>query len=678
MRARLATVALVSVLCGRLAIEAAGAGDLGVAFEALRTHQWGKDQEAIEAISRACIEAHDQPERRAALERSLVAVLQADDGTDAGKQFACRKLSLIGTSEVVGSLAKLLGDEDLSHMARYALQRIDGPAAGAALREAVGRLEGNLLVGVINSLGARREAEAVDVLAPLLASSMVGSAARDALAEIGTASACEALRKADRSDSSPQMQLAIIRCAGRVAEAGRRDAAVEALEQVVRDEPASPVVASALLTARARLDQAGREAVVDAIAGQDRRLRAVALSLVRNDVPGPEATKDFARALKRLGSDGQVALLAALAERGDAAALPAVKELAGEDPVEVARAAVEAVGMLGGADEVAMLAGLLDSQAVGAAAAEAMGRLRGTGVDEAIVRRVGVADDVERTCRLIEILKRRKSASSVEAMAKLVGTHDDPSVRAAALGALAAGGGDEQMELVVRRLVEGQGVELRSAYQAAEHLLSLSPDPEAHGSLLAGKLDEASGVSEAMLIRLLPQAGGETALGALAKRTRSEDQTIRDAAVRALDAWKTLDGSAVALRAAREAKDTKYHVLAMRAVARIVAGSSGPAGERVARLLEGIDVARRAEEKQLMLSGIGRIEDPAALAAARKYVGDKELGEAACQAVVSICRSHRMSRRHKEPCRKALEEVRERSGSDKTRQRAAEALKRIR
>jgi HEAT repeat protein len=671
-------VALVAVLGGSLAIEPARAGDLGAAFKALGSHRWGQDQEAIETISRACVEAHDQPERRALLERQLLAVLQSADGTDAGKQFACRKLSLIGSRQSVGALAKLLDDEDLSHMARYALQRIDDPASAEALRDAAGRLEGKLLIGVINSLGARRDAEAVDVLAPMLASSQTASAARDALAEIGTAGACKALRRAGESGSSPAMQLAIIRCAGRLAEAGHDAQAGDALEQVAADGPASPVVASALLTARARLGEAGRDEVVKAISGEEGRLRAVALSLVRNDVPGPEATKGFARALKGLPADAQVALLEALAERGDAAALPAVKELTGDSSVEVARAAVEAVGRLGGADEVAMLAERLDSEAVGSAAAEAMGRLRGEGVDGAIARRVAGAGDVERKCKLIKVLERRKSASSVEAMAALVREHDDQQVRSAALGVLAAAGGDEQMELVVQRLVEGEGAELRSAYQAAEHLLSLSPEPEAHGSLLAGKLDEAEGVAEAMLIRLLPQAGGETALKALAKQTRSDNETVRDAAIRSLDAWDGLEGAEVALDVARDAKDTKYHVLAMRAVARIVGGEPKLGRRRVALLVEGIEVARRVEEKQLMLSGLGRIEEPEALKAALKHVEDKDLGEAACQAVVSICRSRRMARRHKEPCREALEAVGRHSGSEKTRQRAAEALKRIR
>jgi HEAT repeat protein len=42
------------------------------------------------------------------------------------------------------------------------------PAAGEALRGALGKVKGRLLVGVINSLGQRRDAQSVEALGKLL------------------------------------------------------------------------------------------------------------------------------------------------------------------------------------------------------------------------------------------------------------------------------------------------------------------------------------------------------------------------------------------------------------------------------------------------------------------------------------------------------------------------------
>ena len=71
----------------------------------------------------------------------------------------------VATKEAVPTLAALLGDEKLSHMARYALEAIPDPSVDDALRDALGKLQGRPRLGVIGSLGVRRDAKAVDALA---------------------------------------------------------------------------------------------------------------------------------------------------------------------------------------------------------------------------------------------------------------------------------------------------------------------------------------------------------------------------------------------------------------------------------------------------------------------------------------------------------------------------------
>ncbi len=55
-------------------------------------------------------------------------------------------------------LAAVLADKDNSHMARYALERIQASEVAAALRDALPKVAGALKIGVIGSLGARRDA----------------------------------------------------------------------------------------------------------------------------------------------------------------------------------------------------------------------------------------------------------------------------------------------------------------------------------------------------------------------------------------------------------------------------------------------------------------------------------------------------------------------------------------
>ena len=130
-------------------------------------------------------------------ESELIAVLQSD-APQKEKVDACRELGRVGTKAAVPALAALLSDEKLSHMARYALEPIPDPAVDDALRDALGKLEGRPLVGVIGSVGVRRDAKAVGQLVPMLASpdaDMARTAARS-LGRIATPEAINALQEA--------------------------------------------------------------------------------------------------------------------------------------------------------------------------------------------------------------------------------------------------------------------------------------------------------------------------------------------------------------------------------------------------------------------------------------------------------------------------------------------------
>src|SRR5260221_7115172 len=86
------------------------------------------------------------------MERKLIAVLRSDAPADE-KAITCKRLAVYGSDEAVPVLAPLLLDERLASWARIPLEVIPGEAADAALRDAVPKLQGRLLVGTINSIG---------------------------------------------------------------------------------------------------------------------------------------------------------------------------------------------------------------------------------------------------------------------------------------------------------------------------------------------------------------------------------------------------------------------------------------------------------------------------------------------------------------------------------------------
>jgi hypothetical protein len=91
----------------------------------------------------------DAPADSAERARQALAVLQSD-APPGEKAVACKRLAVYGGSEAVSALAPLLANENLASWARIPLETIPGPEADEALREALSRLQGNLLVGSAN------------------------------------------------------------------------------------------------------------------------------------------------------------------------------------------------------------------------------------------------------------------------------------------------------------------------------------------------------------------------------------------------------------------------------------------------------------------------------------------------------------------------------------------------
>ena len=170
----------------------------------------------------------------------LIAVLKSD-APRKEKADACRELGVLGTQEAVPALAALLPDEKLSHMARYGLEPIPSAAVDEALRDALGKAKGRPLVGVIGSLGVRRDAKAVGPLSRFLEdpdADVVQAAARS-LGKIATTEAARALRQ--RLASAPAdlrraVADATLACAERLIAQGQRAAAAALYESVGKAE----------------------------------------------------------------------------------------------------------------------------------------------------------------------------------------------------------------------------------------------------------------------------------------------------------------------------------------------------------------------------------------------------------------------------------------------------------
>ncbi|HKD36749.1 MAG TPA: HEAT repeat domain-containing protein [Pirellulales bacterium] len=200
------------------------------AFTALKTYDFGTDRKVLNPIDDAVVASYGKTEQRKALEARLVAVL-ADGVSRDAKDYCCRVLRVIGSADCVPALAALLNNKELSHSARYALQSIPAAEAGKALREAVSKTSGEQKIGVIGSIAARRDADAVAAMAECLndTDKAIVAAAAHALGAIGTADASKALTGALNTaspEAKPAVADACLECAGRLSTSGDKATAM--------------------------------------------------------------------------------------------------------------------------------------------------------------------------------------------------------------------------------------------------------------------------------------------------------------------------------------------------------------------------------------------------------------------------------------------------------------------
>jgi hypothetical protein len=209
------------------------------AFEAIQHYQWGADPSPLAPIDNAVYASQQGMSEK--LELRLASLLNSSI-PHAGKGFVCRKLAIIGTAKSVPFLAAMLVDGDVSHMARYALERIPGTEADDALRDALPKVQGRQKVGVISSLGIRRDARSAAQLAALLGSAPeIAAAAAVALGRIGNPDAAKALAqyrmKAPKEYRAAAAD-ASLTCAERLLADGNRSEAIAVLRSLnSQDQP---------------------------------------------------------------------------------------------------------------------------------------------------------------------------------------------------------------------------------------------------------------------------------------------------------------------------------------------------------------------------------------------------------------------------------------------------------
>ena len=604
--------------------------------------KWDYDQsrEANRAVADMVRKAHGSAAQTRDIEQRFIALLKSDASL-AGKDFVCKQLSVMGSDASVPALSALLVEPKTSEMARFALERIPGQATDRALREALARTSDKSRIGIVNSLGRRRDAASVSALRPLALGpdQAIAAAALFALGEIADPAALQVLAEAGgkaSGDLKVTAAQADLKAAQHLAASGKQAEALAIYQKLYAAGEPSVIRAGALHGMAVAGGAQSTTTLLEALHGSDARLQAVAIHEL-----APTSARRLAVEMPKLNESGQVRVLGMLAERGDTSALPTFTAALQGSSQPVRLAALEGIMRVGNATMVATLAGIAaGSNAEEQAAARAsLAGIRGKDVDQAVVDAIAGAEPKVRL-ELIRAAGQRCAAAASPVLIKMA-RDADSDVRRESLRALHDTASASDVPGLVA-LVAGpvQPGDRTEAVRSLAAVLRRS-DPSRIQDVIAAYTPASDLETRAALMQVMGQSGNAQALPVLRTALGDQNPEVKRAAILALSDWSDDTPVPDLLASARTTSTPAHQALALRGVVRLVGlpGSRRTPLETVKVLADVLSLAKQADEKRAVLSLLPRYAIKESLDLAGTLVNDSEVGAEAKSAVTRLERT---------------------------------------
>lgn len=656
---------------------AAPVGD--VPFQALKSYDFQKRNPGHE-IGQMIGTATDA-QMLGEIETKLVGVLEAPESTFGARYEVARLLRRVGTARSVPALSKLLTDDRLGDVARYALERNTDASAGKALRAALPMATGKASIGIINSLGNRGEAEAIMVLRPFLgnANADVVSATVAALGKIATPEAVAVLQGVPKKDLAWHQSM--IASAGRMLSQPKTANAALGIYRRIMQDKASPVAARIAATRGLLIGDKSQTTplLLQVLSADDTDLQGVAVRFVREMPPGSNALP-LLLGMDKLPIQSQTLLIGALADRGDKVLLPGLMRAVGAPSPEVRLAALRALASMPGDAQATLLLAKTAARAgermEREAARMSLAAMRGATVDEAIIAAIPTAEPDVMAALVVGIGQRVNS--SARSLVFKLADHADSGVQNAAMNALGELVKPDDYFALVRLLLNTKSEAVRNA---AENLVlrvskQMPNEAERTGMLVAG-LATAPIETKASLLKVLGAMGGTVALGAVRAELKSNDPKLQDFAVRALANAPDVEAMKDLLEIAGSSANQTHRILSLRGYLRLAEAVVSKQGDKpdLSVYEQALKIATGADEKKSVISGLARVNASGTLTMLTPMLDDEAVRNEAALAAIGIARNLR--EKNPQEVKTILEKVVVVSKDGETLKQANEILKAI-
>lgn len=423
------------------------------------------------------------------------------------------------------------------------------------------------------------------------------------------------------------------------------------------------VVASLFLSpsiVRADANNDSISQMISLLGHPDREFRAAALEQVRGSAKGTDKTKLFADQLPKLDAFSQAALIAALADRGDATARPAIIATFNSSTHESVRsAALAALGEIGLQEDIPVLIKALTSasSSESQSAQTALVRLRGDTVVKSLAAETNSAK-AGLKASLIEVLAARRALSEIPAFIS-ASVDDDAKVRGAAMAALGLLANESHLPAMLPAVLKAsKGGERDTAEKNVALVCAKIENEQKRGDALIAAMETIEPAKRDELMSLIGRVGGKRLISFVADIATGADVARRTIGIDALSKWPDSSTADKLLEIAGKATDATERRQAFQGYVKVAAVRDRRNDkQRLDGMKKAFNAAKTSEEKTLVINRTRTSYDIDAVRFVLPFVDEAEFAAVASETIVEIAHHREVRDAHKEEFDKILDKV---------------------
>ncbi len=620
------------------------ASDVKKILNEISEYDYGDSRDPLSVLRILVQSSLDSQSSMRVIEKEMISFLESD-ATFAGKQFVCEQLSIIGTKESIPVLKALLFEDKTADIALYTLQRIPDFAAERALRELLSDAPRNIKIGIINTLGERKDNNAVNDLEKLVydADQQTAESAVTALGKIADENAARVLLEASSKTDGELRNIvldAYLLCADSFFDKGNASRAANIYQELYNNENTIRIRAAALRgSIQTNIDDAP-DIILSVLKRDNRELQSVAVGLLR-ELPGNPDLSAIIEELPSLSDQAQIQLLSAFAYRNESTARNVALEAVKHNDESIRVAALTALSKIGNDSDISLFVRVA-TEATGTdreAARRSLDLLPGASVDQKIIDRISYSDPQVKA-ELIRSLSQRNAVSAINTLLKTA-VDPDRSVRIESYKSLGIIAQPDNINELIRMLIEEENSGVRNEAERTVVLVAqkIADTSNQAGPVLAQLPSVKNIDARSSLLEVLGRIGDASALFAIRKELNSDNPDSQEAAIHALSAWPNAEPLQELLNVVTTTDNETHKILALRGYINLVRiRSERPAAESIKFYMTAMEHATEVSEKRMILSGLSGMWSGAveALNIIAVYLEDPSLNPEAEAAIIRL------------------------------------------